>query len=205
MERKKMAMIFRMVNLWLCQMMYLVGGGTLIENQENYYNVIAILGFVLIQLARHPHLMDLSGLRNHMKEASGLVGFSSLWKIGAVHRSQFILTHGYVWWWQWSDVLVLVLLILVWTFNIHPLGLSLQSFIADGDVEWRWCCCSTVGMLLMLLLYDIDVDIPLWSFTDDVVAAWYLCIDCLPVGIGACLLSDGDVVWYLCTNLIPTP
>ena len=77
MERKKMAIIFKIVNLWLCQMMYLVGGGTLIENQENY-NSIAILGFVLIQLARHPHLIDLSGLRNHMKEASGLVGFSSL-------------------------------------------------------------------------------------------------------------------------------
>ena len=79
-----MAIIFKIVNLWLCQMIYLVGGGTLIENQENY-NLIAILGFVLIQLARHPHLIDLSGLRNHMKEASGLVGFSSLSKIGRVH------------------------------------------------------------------------------------------------------------------------
>ena len=46
MERKKMAIIFKIVNLWLCQMMYLVGGGTLIENQENY-NLIAILGFVI--------------------------------------------------------------------------------------------------------------------------------------------------------------
>ena len=90
-----MAIIFKIVNLWLCQMMYLVGGGTLIENQENY-NLIAILGFV-IQLARHPHLIDLSGLRNHMKEASGLVGFSSLSKIGGVHlKVNLFLAHGYV-------------------------------------------------------------------------------------------------------------
>ena len=50
----------------------------------------------------------------------------------------------------------------------------------------------------MLLLYDIDVDVPLWewgvSFTDVVVVVRYLCSGCLPVGIGACLLSDGDVV-----------
>ena len=156
MERKKMAIIFKIVNLWLCQMMYLVGGGTLIENPENY-NLIAILGFALIQLARHPHLIDLSGLRNHMKEASGLVGFSSLWKIGRVYSKVNFFS-------SWLRLMVTM----VWCVGVDvgpvDIGLNIQ-YSSIGIVPpiiycWWWC-----WMTLMLLFNRWDLA--------DVAVVWY--------------------------------